>query len=56
MQGAMHNKKHIFGIVGAVLLALFITLFLPGTAEAAKNVENTFINIEKVTDKSCKCK
>ena len=38
----MHNKKRILGIVGACLFALLITLFLPGTATAVQNVENTY--------------
>ena len=42
MRSAMHNKKHIVGIVGAFLFVLFVTLVLPGTATAAKNVENTY--------------
>ena len=42
MRKVMHDKKHIVGIVGAFLVVLFITLLLPGTATAAKNVENTF--------------
>ena len=42
MRKVMHNKKHILGIVGACLFALFIALLLPGTASAAKNVENTY--------------
>ena len=42
MRSVMHNKKHILGIVGAFLFVLFITLILPGTATAARNVENTY--------------
>ena len=42
MRKVMHDKKHILGIVGAFLVVLFITLLLPGTATAVKNVENTF--------------
>ena len=42
MRKVMHNKKHILGIVGAFLFALFIALMLPGTATAAQNVENTY--------------
>ena len=42
MKVAMHNKKHIVTIVGACLLALFLTLLSSGTAEAAQDVENTF--------------
>ena len=42
MRSAMHNKKHIVGIVGAFLFVLFVILVLPGTATAAKNVENTY--------------
>ena len=42
MRKVMHNKKHILGIVGACLFALFLTLVLPGTATAVQNVENTY--------------
>lgn len=42
MRKAVHNKKHILGIVGACLLVLLITVLLPGTATAVKNVENTY--------------
>lgn len=42
MRSVMHNKKHILGIVGAFLFVLFITLILPGTATAARNVDNTY--------------
>ena len=42
MRKVMRNKKHILGIVGACLFALFIVLLLPGTATAAQNVENTY--------------
>ena len=42
MRKARHNKLHILGIVGACLFVLLITLLLPGTATAAKNVENTY--------------
>ena len=42
MRKVMHNKKHIFGIVGACLFALFIALVLPGTATATQNMENTY--------------
>ena len=42
MRKAMHNKKHILGIVGACLFALFIALILPGTATAVQNMENTY--------------
>lgn len=42
MRKVMHNKKNILYIVGAFLLALIITVFLPGTATSVKNVENTF--------------
>ena len=42
MRKVMHNKKHILGIVGACLFALFIALLLPGTATAVQNVENTY--------------
>ena len=42
MRKAMHNKKHILGIVGACLFVLFAVLLLPGTATAAQNVENTY--------------
>ena len=42
MRKAMHNKKHILGIVGACLFTLIITLLLPGTATAVQNVENTY--------------
>ena len=42
MRKVMRNKKHILGIVGACLFALFLALVLPGTAPAAQNVENTY--------------
>ena len=42
MRKVMHNKKHILGVVGACLFALFLVLVLPGTATAAQNVENTY--------------
>ena len=42
MRKVMRNKKHILGIVGACLFALFLALVLPGTATATKNVENTY--------------
>ena len=42
MRKVMHHQKYILGIVGAFLLALVATLFLPGTATAAKDVENTY--------------
>ena len=42
MRKVMHNKKRILAIVGACLLALFITLLLPGKATAGKELENTF--------------
>ena len=42
MRRVMHSKKRILGIVGACLFSLLITLLLPGTADAVKNVENTY--------------
>ena len=42
MRKGMYNKNRILGIVGACLFVLLITLLLPGTATAAKTVENTF--------------
>ena len=38
----MLNKKRIVNIVGACLFVLFLVLILPGTATAAKTVENTY--------------
>ena len=42
MRKVMHNKRYILGAVGAFLLSLFAVLLLPGTATAAKNVENVY--------------
>ena len=42
MRKVMHHKKRIVNIVWAFLAVLLITLFLPGKATAAQNVENTY--------------